>query len=385
MKSSLAYAGLRKRFSIALVLMSVIPLLFVAYLFNQYVNVPPQEGMWILAAVIFLVLCVTAGAVIIRNVFASVVAITKGAKALAQGEVETVSVKVSEGGEVGELAQSINAIMGRIRGETSALQSSQRELEDAKTKLMESYAALQDAIDKLKKLDQMKSDFVANVAHELIHPLATLRGSLDIVLANLAQADPQKIEILEISRRNMARLIRLVTDILDISRIESGKMTLRIESIELQDMIREIVIPLEKLFKDKGIAFDRRVEADGLRFEGDRDRLIQAVTNLLINAVKYTPAHGKVSLGVSENNRHLRFAVSDNGPGMSGADQKKLFDKFSRVTKEKQEGTGLGLCITKDIIGLHHGEIWVESEEGKGSTFAFEIPLLYAKGVGYGK
>ncbi len=385
MKSSLAYAGLRKRFSIALVLMSVIPLLFVAYLFNQYVKVPPQEGLWILAAVIFLLLCVAAGAVIIRNVFASVVAITKGAKALAQGEVETVSVKVSEGGEVGELAQSINAIMGRIRGETSALQSSQRELEDAKTKLMESYAALQDAIDKLKKLDQMKSDFVANVAHELIHPLATLRGSLDIVLANLAQADPQKIEILEISRRNMARLIRLVTDILDISRIESGKMTLRIESIELQDMIREIVIPLEKLFKDKGIAFDRHVEVNGLRFEGDRDRLIQAVTNLLINAVKYTPAHGKVSLGVSENNRRLRFAVSDNGPGMSAADQKKLFDKFSRVTKEKQEGTGLGLCITKDIIGLHHGEIWVESQEGQGSTFAFEIPLLYAKGVGYGK
>ncbi len=374
-KYSLAATNLHRRFVIALVLMSVLPLLYLGYLFNQHVQVSPGEGAWIFAAVVFLLIMAGAGALIVLNVFAVIARFATETKALVEGRLHKVSLPLAEGGEMGDLARSIVGIMDKIRLETDSLQSSKQELEITKAKLLESYAKLEEAIEKVRKVDQMKSDFVANVAHELIHPLATLRGSLDIVLANLAGEDAQKREVLEISRRNMARLIRLVTDILDISRIESGKMPLRLETIGVQDMLREIVVPLEKLFRDKDIEFVTRVASAVTSFQADRDRIIQATMNLLVNAAKYTPPHRRVSLEITGSNGQLRFAVKDNGPGISPEDQAKLFDKFSRVNKEKQEGTGLGLCITKDIVTLHHGKIWVESNEGQGSTFAFVIPI----------
>lgn len=381
-KGSLRSATLMQRFAVALVLMSVLPLLYAGYLFTQYVKVSPHEGMWIFLAMVFLVVIVGAGAFLVRSVFASVIRFTQNARAAAMGAPEDaiVPIRAQEGGELGELGNSLSAIMSRIRNETAALQVSQKELEKTETRLLDSYAKLREANAKLKEMDQMKSDFVANVAHELINPLATIRGSLDLVLANLGDAeDPEKKQIVEISRRNMARLIRLVKDMLDVAAIESGKVDLRVQNIDVNEMVNEILVPLQKLITDKRLHFEKKVSVSPPVFEADRDRIIQALTNLLINAIRYTPEGGSVSLGISNRDGMLQCVVSDTGEGISAEDQTKLFDKFSRVSKEKREGTGLGLCITKDIVTLHHGEISVRSEEGKGSTFMFVIPMHYEK------
>jgi signal transduction histidine kinase len=284
-------------------------------------------------------------------------------------------VKVKAEGEVSDLAGSLNEIIARIKSETSALEKSQLELGSANTRLLESYSKIQEANEKLKKMDQMKSDFVANVAHELLNPLATIRETMEILRTNLdPKMDAKQREVWEISKRNIVRLIRLVQDILDVSRIEAGKMELTIRPVEVADMVEEILIPLEILFKKKNIVFSKKVQPGLTRITADRDKLIQAVTNLLMNAAKYTPDGGTVVFSLLSGKEGVLVEVRDSGPGIDVKDQEKLFSKFERISVDKKEGTGLGLTITKDIVSLHKGKIWVESEAGKGAAFKFILP-----------
>jgi signal transduction histidine kinase len=213
------------------------------------------------------------------------------------------------------------------------------------------------------------------VSHEFKNPLSIIREALSLVLEGLTGGSNQKqAAMLQMAKRNTDRLIRLVMDLLDVSKIEAGKMKLKREAIEIGPLVDEIVANNNMEIEKKKLMVKKDIPQDIGLVTGDKDRLTQVVINLLSNAVKYTPEGGSVDIKLRGTREELRFEISDTGPGITKKDCHKLFDKFERLTAERQEGTGLGLSIAKDIIELHKGKIWVESEAGKGTRFIFTLP-----------
>jgi signal transduction histidine kinase len=151
-------------------------------------------------------------------------------------------------------------------------------------------------------------------------------------------------------------------------------MELRRELIELEPMMREVIAGQEIDVAKKKLVLTKNIQAGIGTMWGDKDKLTEVLINLLSNAVKYTPAGGKISVVLSGTKDAVRLEVADTGKGIAGEDLTKIFDKFERVTAEKEEGTGLGLAITKDIVELHKGKVWAESEPGKGSSFIVTLP-----------
>ncbi len=227
----------------------------------------------------------------------------------------------------------------------------------------------------LREMDKRKSAFVANVSHEFKNPLGNMRLSLTHILQGESGAiNEEQRMMLEIAQRSTERLIRLVKDLLDLSKIEAGKMQLSREDVPIAALTEEVIVENSREISAKNLVLEKEFSGSAGSVFGDRDKLTEVITNLLSNAVKYTPAGGKVALNLSGTAEEVRFEISDSGPGIAREDFGKLFDKFERLTAERQEGTGLGLSITKDIIGLHKGRIWVESELGRGSKFIVTLP-----------
>jgi PAS domain S-box-containing protein len=227
----------------------------------------------------------------------------------------------------------------------------------------------------LKEVDNRKSAFVAGVSHEFKNPLAIIQASLSCVLDGLSgEINKKQKEMLGMAKRSTERLIRLVNDLLDVSKIEANKMKLKKEQIKFASLIDEVMAANSDQISKKALIFEKDFLEDPGVVWADKDKLAGAVTNLLSNAVKYTPCGGKITIRLSGSKKEVRFEISDSGPGIAKRDLWKLFDEFERLTAERQEGTGLGLFITKYIIELHKGKIWVESELGKGSKFIFILP-----------
>jgi len=234
---------------------------------------------------------------------------------------------------------------------------------------------LEAANKKLQQLDKIKSDFVLNVAHEFRTPLTIIKGNIDLVnKGGLGSVAPSQKEMLEGAINIVNRLARLVNDLLDISKIESGKMELKKEAVDINKTIEENLVIFDKIIKDKKQKIEKSLAGDLPKISADRDKATQVFVNLLSNAIKYTPESGTIIIKTVNLETEIMVEISDTGEGMAQEDMDKIFDKFTRVTAEKKEGTGLGLPIAKDIVSLHKGRIWVKSELGKGSQFYFTLP-----------
>jgi signal transduction histidine kinase len=230
--------------------------------------------------------------------------------------------------------------------------------------------------EQLKELDRMKSDFVANVAHELKTPLTIIKGNLDNIDQGFAgEVQPKQKEILEDVFRVISRLSRLINDLLDISKIESGKMELNKEDLDIVALAGEIVKTFEALAGAKNISLVKEFPDKAATVNADKDKLTQVFINLLGNAVKFTDK-GSVTVRINDMQGEVEVEIEDTGSGIPHDQTDKIFDKFVRVVAEKREGTGLGLPIAKDIIVLHKGRIRIESVVGKGSKFIFIIPKI---------
>ncbi len=237
------------------------------------------------------------------------------------------------------------------------------------------YTELEKKNKQLEKSDQLKSQFVANVSHEFKNPLATIKESLSIILDGLAgEITSEQKKFLKIGRDSINRLIRLVTNLLNVSRIESGKVLMTREEFSVGLLVEEVLTSCKRSISKKHIIIEKNTSLSMDLIWADRDMMFEVVTNLLTNAMKYTPERGKVAIKLKGNKEWIRFEISDTGPGVPKEYHQKIFDKFERITAEKQEGTGLGLPIVKDIVGLHKGRVWLESEVGKGSKFIFVLP-----------
>lgn len=228
--------------------------------------------------------------------------------------------------------------------------------------------------EQLKELDRMKSDFVANVAHELRTPLTIIKGNLDNINEGLAgEVQPKQKEILGDVFKVVKRLTRLVNDLLDLSKIESGKMELKKESLDIAALAGETLKTFETLAGNKNIGLSKEFPDKPVNVSADKDKLTQVFINLIGNAIKFTDK-GRVTIKIIDMEGEVQVEIQDTGPGIPHDQLDKIFDKFVRVIAEKKEGTGLGLAIAKDIIVLHKGRIRIESEAGKGSKFIFIIP-----------
>lgn len=228
------------------------------------------------------------------------------------------------------------------------------------------------------EVDRMKSDFVSIVSHELRTPLTSIKGYLELVLMGAAgKINKQQSSFLEIAKGNAERLHSLVSDLLDLSRIESGKVDLDVQVVSMPRIAEQVAATLQKEFDDRGLSLTVDVPADLPEVFGDPGRVTQILTNLLSNAYKYTP-QGGATVRARVDGPSLRVEVVDTGLGISKEDQERLFTRFFRAddaSVRQQTGTGLGLNITKSLVEMHGGEIYVESEPGEGSTFGFTLPL----------
>jgi PAS domain S-box-containing protein len=228
------------------------------------------------------------------------------------------------------------------------------------------------------EVDRMKSDFVSIVSHELRTPLTSIKGYLDLVLIGASgPINKQQGSFLEIAKANAERLHALVSDLLDLSRIESGKVDLDLQVVSLPEIIDQVVDTVRNGFDERNLALTLDVPADLPEIFGDPGRIAQIVTNLLGNAYKYT-REGGATIRARLVKDALQISVTDTGVGITKENQEKLFTRFFRADDtmvRQQPGTGLGLSITKSLIEMHGGQIWVDSKPGQGSTFSFTLPL----------
>ncbi|WP_407356054.1 response regulator [Methanolobus sp. WCC5] len=250
----------------------------------------------------------------------------------------------------------------------------------------EAEAALIAAKKTAEDASKTKSDFLANMSHELRTPLNSVIGFSDILLEGTFGSlnDKQKRYVGNISHSGK-HLLNLINDILDLSKIEAGKMVLSIEKIDIGDSLNEvesIISPLA-LKKDIRLLIDQVPE--NIIIEADKGKFKQIIYNLLSNAIKFTDDCGNVSIVVREQGDYVRMEVTDTGIGISEEDQKKLFRAFSQIDSSscrRYEGTGLGLVLVKSFVEQHNGRIWVESEYGKGSSFIIEMPFKFDPAMG---
>lgn len=257
----------------------------------------------------------------------------------------------------------------------------EKKVEERTGELNKSNLELAEALSRLKALDRMKSDFVSHVSHELRTPLASIKGSVDNMLDGITGMinDKQQQYLFRI-KNNTDRLIRLINDLLDISRIESGKIKLRLQAVPIRDIIRDVKESLMPVAKEKDIEFVASdSEWNDLNVKADRDKLSQIFINLLDNAIKFSKTGGRIEIVLSaQNDDFIKASVIDYGMGIPEKDKENIFEKFYQIHSDlevKAKGTGLGLAITKSLIELHGGKIWVNSKEGEGSDFSFTIPL----------
>ena len=233
------------------------------------------------------------------------------------------------------------------------------------------------------EVDRLKSEFVATVSHELRTPMTSIKGYVDILLMGAAgQLTQQQNSFLDIVKTNTERLNILVNDLLDVSRIEAGKMEMSIHPqdirILIEDVVRDLVLRSEKEDRPMGVHLD--LPADLPRVPCDEERVRQILDNLVSNAYQYTPAEGRIDIQVNAVDDHVQVDVQDNGIGIHPDDHEKIFERFYRGENPlvlASSGNGLGLSIVRQLVDMHHGRLWVESNgiTGEGSTFSFTLPL----------
>lgn len=226
------------------------------------------------------------------------------------------------------------------------------------------------------RAQRLKDDFVSVVNHELRTPLTSIHGALSLLENNVAGQLPEDaVELTKIARTSVDRLIRMITDLLDLDRLDSGRFELSCAIVDVAEIVAEAARELDALARDAEVDIKVRVPT-GAMVDADKDRIHQVVTNLLSNAIKFSPAGSEITIDARASGAYVRVSVADHGPGIMPEDRARLFCKFSQLAApggSNRRGSGLGLVISKSIVEAHGGRISLHSEVGVGSTFFFEL------------
>ncbi len=277
-----------------------------------------------------------------------------------------------------------------IENRTYALRLAKRDIEmqameikEAHENLKALYEELKQKNHQLEEMDRLKTEFIFTVSHELRTPLTTIREGVALVLdGELGPLNEEQVDMLSTVLEDVDRLVRIVSDFLDFSRIESGRLVLDLQEVSVRDMIQQAIKSLAPLAEVKGI--ELRSSCEDLLCWCDRDRIFQVLLNLIGNAIKFTET-GYVEVRAFCQDNEIWFCVEDTGPGVPDEFKEKIFDKFFQVGRKERaggQGTGLGLPISKGLVELHGGRIWVEDREEGGSRFYFTVPNRGMREVG---
>jgi len=237
-------------------------------------------------------------------------------------------------------------------------------------------------VTRLKELDQMKSEFVDMVSHELRSPLSSIRQKLSLIVDGFTgDINDEQKQIVNRVQHRIDGLIGMISNLLDLSRIEAGRLVQQKERIELPEIIDGVVELMTQEVEEKGLKFEVTIDAQLFPIHADRQSMETVVTNLVSNAVKYNREGGKVSIGAQNRGEFIELIVADSGVGIAKENLPRIFDKFYRIRSDytrKVVGSGIGLPLVKAIIEAHFGTITVESKSEKGTTFTVLLP----RGVG---
>ena len=323
-----------------------------------------RTALFVLAGI---VLSILASLILARRMVTPIRALRDGAAKIGAGDFGH-RMNVHTGDELESLGEEFNQM-------TTRLQESYAHLEE---KVKARTHDLNEAFQQLEIANKHKSEFLANMSHELRTPLNAILGYTELIVDKIYGDVPDKIqEVLERVGENGRHLLSLINDVLDLSKIEAGRLTLSLNDYSMQDLVQTVITSVESLGAEKNLALRTEVPSDLVTGKGDEQRIAQVFLNLVGNAIKFTD-EGEVSIEVATSNSSFLVSVSDTGPGLSKDDQQGIFEEFHQVdgssTREKG-GTGLGLSIAKRIVEMHGGSIWVESTPGKGSTFWFTLPI----------
>lgn len=232
--------------------------------------------------------------------------------------------------------------------------------------------------NKLKEAVEAKEKFISIVSHDLRVPLASIKESISIVIDGVTgKIKKEQKDCLDIAKRNVDRLNRLINDLLDFQKLGAGKMNFDIHDNNANDVAKEVYETMLSMAKKEGINLVLELDSNLPMAKFDKDKINQVLSNLVNNAIKFTK-EGSITITTSKKGDVIQISVSDTGCGIKKEDLPKLFHEFAQLETtgiEKPKGTGLGLVITKEIITKHGGEIWIESEVGQGSTFSFTLPI----------
>lgn len=233
-------------------------------------------------------------------------------------------------------------------------------------------------VQRLQELEQLKSDFLSVVSHELRTPLTSIKASTILLLSQPPEElSATQSTLIKNVERNTDRLNSLVNDLLDMAKLQNGRLKLSLHSVNFSEVLQDVVATIRPLTDRKNQTLLVEIPPKLATVSGDRRRLEQVVTNLLSNANRYTQNGGTIKLEAREESQNIVVCVSDNGPGIAEKEQEKIFERFYRAhnTQGSKIGTGLGLSIARSLVELHGGRIWVESTPGEGSAFYFNLPV----------
>lgn len=289
---------------------------------------------------------------------------------------ENLDVAITEGDE--ELITILGNQIGQALENARLFEKTWQAHQELEKKVEERTRELKLALDEVKKVSKRKTDFISAVSHELRTPLTSVKGYASILLTGKLGALPEEVRIrLDKINRHSDELTHLVNDLLDISRIESGRAAMKQEQLDLKKISEGTVDLLSVQLKEKQIEAAVNIGPDAASVFADRSQIERVFINLIGNAIKFTPQKGKITITSHKLNKWAQVDIADTGCGIPEEAQEAIFEEFYRVDNainQEVKGTGLGLALVKHIIEAHGGEIWVKSKVGAGSTFSFTLP-----------
>ncbi len=289
---------------------------------------------------------------------------------------------------VKERTSEIEASLGELQDKVKNLEDMRRamlnmleDVDQSKSELLISEKSLKNAVESLKEMDVKKDEFISIAAHELKTPVTSIRGFVQLLLSTCpANASDESKRYLDIINKDTDRLNKLITDVLDLSRIDLNALKLDPTEENIPTVVKELIHNLSPLIKARSLRIKLTIGRNVRTARLDRLRFEQVLTNLMTNAIKYSPKGGIILVSAKKEKRHLVFSVKDSGPGVQKKFQDKIFERFYQVDSSqtrKVGGTGLGLAVCHELVGLMGGKIWLKSVPKKGSTFYFTLPLSH--------